>query len=134
MSNLGVMDKPKDKPSLTYRLTARSLPEIVMQVEACVSRLGATRKVTFRGRKFSTEAMINAVLLHCLSLPEAEQERLLAESTARYEAMIDRAGTGPGAAAEPTPKLPPIVGSGSDDPASEVRPKGRPGRSRRDVS
>lgn len=72
-----------------HRLTARSLPELIRWVEETLSRYGSSRKVTFRGRKLSLEAIVNASLLHLMSLPEVEQERVLNESIGKLERMLD---------------------------------------------
>lgn len=72
-----------------HRLTARSLPELIRWVEETLSRYGSSRRVTFRGRKLSLEAIVNASLLHLMSLPEDEQERVLGASIARLEGMLD---------------------------------------------
>lgn len=72
-----------------HRLTARSLPELIRWVEETLSRYGSSRKVTFRGRKLSLEAIVNASLLHLMSLPEDEQERVLGASIAKLEGMLE---------------------------------------------
>lgn len=72
-----------------HRLTARSLPELIAWVEQALSRYGSSRRVTFRGRKLSIEAIVNASLLHMLSLPDDEQERILGESIGKLEKMLD---------------------------------------------
>lgn len=72
-----------------HRLTARSLPELIRWVEETLSRYGSSRKVTFRGRKLSLEAIVKASLLHLMSLPEDEQERVLGASIAKLEGMLE---------------------------------------------
>ena len=72
-----------------HRLTARSVPELSRWVEETLSRYGSSRKVTFRGRKLSLEAIVNASLLHLMSLPEDEQERVLGASIAKLEGMLE---------------------------------------------
>lgn len=125
------MGHHEKKPSLTYRLAARSLPEVVAGMEAAVSRLGASRAVLFRGRKFSAEAFLNALVIRALTMPQAELERLLASGTADYERMIGGAplpspggesGGGGGGL---------VLGSGSDAPAPASGAGDEAGRRRR---
>lgn len=83
-----------------HRITARSLPEIVGGMEQALARLGAARRVLFRGRKLSNEAFINAALLHLVRLPDDEQERVLREALAEIEGML---GGTPAASPEAQP-------------------------------
>ncbi len=117
------METKPQKPSLTYRLAARSLPGVVAEVEHVITRLGRARTLTFRGRKFSLEAFMNALVLEALAMPEAELDKLLASGVARYEAMIDGAkpptGLSPGGG---------IIASSSDEGSTLGKPRARKGR------
>jgi hypothetical protein len=79
---------PASNPSYNHRVAARSHPEIVTAIERAASRLGASRAITFRGRKVSAEAIINALLMNALALPEEELDRAIAEGIARYEKLL----------------------------------------------
>jgi hypothetical protein len=78
-----------------YRITARSIPEVIGPMEQALSRIGMSRSVTFRGRKLSNEAFINAALLHLLSLEPDEQEQILTDTLGRLESILDEENDGP---------------------------------------
>jgi hypothetical protein len=71
-----------------YRITARSVPEVVGPMEQALSRYGMSRRTTFRGRKLSNEAFINAALLHLLNLAPDEQERALGVALGQLEQIL----------------------------------------------
>lgn len=73
------------------RITARSIPEVIGEMERAVSRYGESRRVEFRARKLSNEAFVNAALIHLLEMEPEDQGRVLTESLAHLEAIL--AGT-----------------------------------------
>ncbi len=75
--------------SQEYRLTSRSLPEICDGLKLLVARMGAARRVGFRGRKLTNEAAINAAVLYLCDLPPEAQEAILGRYVARLEAMMN---------------------------------------------
>lgn len=110
------MDPKPDKPSFHYRVMARSHPEIIAAVEGAVTRLGTSGTLKFRGRKMSTEAFINAVLLRAFALPAAELDRLVAAGVADYERLLEGGDLPASSRASSV-----VIASGSDAPSSEVR-------------
>lgn len=101
-----------------HRITARSVPEVIGPMERALSFYGESRSITFRGRKLSNEAFINAAILHMVSLPEAEQERALAAALGRLEAILVDDGEAP---LEGVPG----VGGVAEDVSEQLAPKRR---------
>ncbi len=71
-----------------FRITARSIPDVIGSMERTVSRYGESRRVTFRGRKLSNEAFVNAALIYLLDLEPARQEAALKDGLNRLETML----------------------------------------------
>jgi len=104
-----------------YRITARSIPEVIGPMERALARYGESRRVKFRGRKLSNEAFINAAILHMLDLSESEQEAALSSSLARLEAIL---ADDPAERAD-DPVVPQDVAGVVEDAEEEVAPKRR---------
>jgi hypothetical protein len=73
--------------SLTYdfRLQALSLPEIVAAIEGAATDLGA---VKLNGRKLKAGPLINAIVLHFLSLDDAGREAMARAGVERLQALM----------------------------------------------
>jgi hypothetical protein len=109
----------------THRLQALSVPEITDEIERLVMRYG--REVKFQGRKLRPGPLLNAIVLHFIRLPEAEQAHIIAGAVRELEALLaddDRAEgdrpTGPGltASLDVTDRI-------EDEPEDEATPKRR---------
>lgn len=74
----------------THRLQALSVPEITDEFERLA--LEYARGLKFRGGKLRQGHVLNAAVLHFLSLPEAERGRIVRENLARLEALLDDDG------------------------------------------
>jgi hypothetical protein len=85
----------------THRLQALSVPEVTDRLEDLLHRVGRTLK--FRGHKLRPGHVLNAVVLHFLSQSEEEQDRALAGSLSRLEAILG--DDGPRAAADARPDI-----------------------------
>lgn len=67
----------------------RSDAEVVLALEGMVSRLKADRRVRYRGRKVSLEAVVNAGWLMLADLPMERLVPLMVEWIGRLEALLD---------------------------------------------
>lgn len=74
--------------SQKYRLVARTAPEIYYGLNELITRFAARDSVQFRGRKLGVEAVLNAIALNWLALPEADQLRVIREGVARFEQLL----------------------------------------------
>lgn len=74
------------EPSDSEKVQAPSVAEIKDAFAIAQKRLA--RKVSFRGRKMGVGPLLNAVVIHFLSLPEDEQERIAGAGVARYEELL----------------------------------------------
>lgn len=74
------------EPDMTNRIQFPSIPELKDGMTNTVNRLA--RKVKFRGRKLRPGPLMNALVLHYLTLPEEEQIAIAATSIERYESLL----------------------------------------------
>jgi len=72
-----------------YRITGRSIPEVIGPMERALSFYGESRDVTFRGRKLSNEAFVNAAIIHLLALPAPAQRLALKAALTQLEAILE---------------------------------------------
>jgi len=76
-------------PSKSHSLIAPSIEEIHgALVHEAAPRIG--RRAKFRGRKLYPGPLLNAIVLHFLSLPHSRQQEIAQEYLARYEALLRR--------------------------------------------
>jgi hypothetical protein len=71
-----------------YRITARSIPEIIGPMERALSHFGESRSVLFRGRKLSNEAFINAAILGLIEMEPDQLEAVIAALIGRLEGIL----------------------------------------------
>lgn len=103
-------------PSKSHTLIAPSIEEIQeWLVHGATPRIG--RKVKFRGRKLYPGPLLNAIVLHFLSLPHGRQIEIAEEYLRRYEALLDLD--------EPAREPGQAASSSRENPGREAR--GKPG-------
>jgi hypothetical protein len=76
------------KLSTHYVLPARTAPKILEAFKLLLWKHQTKRKIRFRGRALTGEAVLSAIVLRFLDLSESDQERVLAEYVPRFEAML----------------------------------------------
>lgn len=81
---MGVMRELSDD----FKLSVRSVAEVFAVLNDLDTRFGRSKRVKFRGKRMTREALVNAAVLHLGSLPAQEQEVALAGSVARLEAHL----------------------------------------------
>lgn len=90
-----------------FKLSVRSIGEVIEALGAIVNRLAVTRRIRFRGKKPTRAAVVNAAVLYLESLAPPERERALAAGMERLERLLEVDPTvgsnGEGAAADPAP-------------------------------
>ncbi|WP_165253528.1 hypothetical protein [Paludisphaera soli] len=74
---------PDDKE----KIQAPSAAEVKDAFVVAQKRLA--RKVTFRGKKMGAGPLLNALVIHFLSLDETAQERIAAIGVAKYEQILE---------------------------------------------
>jgi len=85
---IAMKSKPARKPDVEHRVQALSVPEIVNGMEQAAMRAKVARGLKFQGIRFRQGHAVNAVLWHFLSLPESEQDEMLAEWSVKFETML----------------------------------------------
>lgn len=71
----------------SYKLQTPSIPEIKDAFDGAAKQIA--RGVAFRGRKLRPGPLLNAVVLHFLSLDEAERVRIAVENLAILETLLE---------------------------------------------
>lgn len=74
-------------PTSENKIQAHSIAEIKDGFDADSKRLA--RRVKFRSRKLRPGPLLNAVVLHYLSLAEQERERIATDFLAVYETLLE---------------------------------------------
>lgn len=77
------------KPSKSTQITAPSIDELHRGLVHGLAPELSARGVQFRGRKLRPGPVLNAIVLHFLSMPIDEQERITREYLARYERLLE---------------------------------------------
>jgi hypothetical protein len=71
------------------KLVARTAPEIVSWINACVDRSILRDNLEFRDRKVSLEAALNAIFLHFLDHDEEDQREILRTYVPAFESIME---------------------------------------------
>jgi len=77
-----------------FKLSVRSIGEVIEALGAIVNRLAVTRRLRFRGKKPTRAAVVNAAVLYLESLAPPERERALAAGMERLERLLEVDPTG----------------------------------------
>lgn len=91
---LGRMRSMSRELSYEDQQTIRSDGEIVLALEGVVSRLKATRRVKYKGKKVSKEAVVNASWLMLADMPMEVLETQITKYLARLEALLGHGDPG----------------------------------------
>lgn len=82
----GMARKPEDK----HKVQAPSLPEIAAAFDELHGALRS--RVRFQGSVLTRGALVNAVMIHFLSLDADTQRRIIEAGASRYEEMLESDG------------------------------------------
>jgi hypothetical protein len=75
------------EPSTDHKIQFPSIAELKDGLAALTNRLA--RRLKFRGRKLKPGPVMNALLVHFMTLPEDEQARIIEGGLKRYEALLE---------------------------------------------
>lgn len=71
-----------------FKLSVRSIGEVMEAVAKLVARYKTTQRVLWRGKTLTREALVNAAILHLEGLPQDQQEKALAAALSRLEKIL----------------------------------------------
>ena len=80
-----VMRELSDK----FKLSARSVGEVLEAINSMVSRARTTGEPVYHGKNLTREALVNAVILYVDSLPPREKVRAIVEGVRRLELILE---------------------------------------------
>lgn len=114
------------KLSYDYKLPSRSIAEVHDQLAEALARHQRGRSLLFNGRKLSAEGLMNAVLMHFLSLGDDDQRLILEAFIPKLESMLAEEDS-PAAASAPEKARVTIQEVTPDGPPSEPFPVDKTG-------
>lgn len=76
------------KLSYTEKIPSRSIPFVKERFGNALNFFQAGRRILYRGKQISGEALTNAVILHFLDLDRAEQEAILKQYVPIFEGLV----------------------------------------------
>lgn len=83
---MGIIAAMPREPDMANRIQGLSIPEIKDGLARVLLRV--SRDVKFRERKLRAGPMLNAVVVHFLTLDEASQDAIVADGLKRFEELL----------------------------------------------
>lgn len=83
-----VMTKRKPMKSYETRFPGRTLQEVVDRLDDALDRQAKERDVRFHGPRLTFESLVNAIVLHFLSLTAGEQDAIVDRFIREFEAKM----------------------------------------------